>query len=68
MMKSDEEMGICLGYLGLLIALVGEIAGSRLWMNFTFKGSKSTIKLSDGSTVLLNYRDRHIKEGLSLLT
>lgn len=54
--KGDEEVGICIGYLGLLISLVGQIYGARLWIDFKFKGSKSTIKLSDGTTLILRPR------------
>lgn len=54
--------------MGLLITLVGEIAGARMWINFTFKGARSTIRLSDGSSAYLNYRDRRINEALGLLT
>ena len=53
MSKSDEEVGICLGYLGLLITIVGELCKARLWFDFTFKGSKSTVKLGDGTFVVL---------------
>ena len=54
--KNDEEVGVCFGYLGLLISIVGYIAGSRLWFNFTFKGSKSTVKLADGTVVVMRPR------------
>jgi hypothetical protein len=47
-------MGNCLGYLTLFMSLVGAISGARMWINFTFKGSKSTIKLLDGSVLTLH--------------
>jgi hypothetical protein len=51
--QSSEENGIFLGYVGLLIQTVGEISESRLWFDFVFKGSKSTIRLRDGTIVIL---------------
>ena len=53
MNKSDEEVGICLGYLGLLITIVGELCNARLWFGFIFKGCRSTVRLSDGTFVIL---------------
>jgi hypothetical protein len=46
-------MGICIGYLGLLISIIGEIAEARLWFDFIFKGSKSLVKLNDNSYVIM---------------
>jgi hypothetical protein len=46
-------MGICIGYLGLLISIVGQISGARMWFDFVFKGSKSQVKLNDGTYVVM---------------
>lgn len=46
-------MSICIGYLGLLISLVGEVSGARIWFDFSFKGSKSAVKLNDGTVIVL---------------
>ena len=54
--KGEEEVGICLGYLGLMITIVGKICNARMWIGFSFRGAKSTVKLSNGSTVILRPR------------
>lgn len=54
-------MGICLGYLGLLILIVGEISGARLWFDFVFRGSKSSLRLNDGSTVIMRPKEAKFK-------
>ena len=66
--KIDEDsIAICLGYLGLFMSLVATICGARMWISFTFRGAKSTIKTNDGSTIILHPRDNRIDEGLKLL-
>ena len=53
--KIDEDgLGICLGYLAIFVTIVGQISGARLWINFNFRGSRSTIKAADGSTITLH--------------
>ena len=37
-------------------------------MNFTFRGSRSTLKLNDGSVVYLNPREKRINEGMKVLS
>lgn len=46
-------MGVCIGYLGLFILVVGQIAKARMWFDFVFKGSKSTVRLVDGSYAVM---------------
>ena len=60
-------MGICLGYLGLLITIVGYICGARLWFDFTFRGSKSTLRLNDGTYVILRPREGRFTEGQNVM-
>lgn len=54
--RNDEEMAVCLGYLGLLMELVGTIANARKWVNFTFRGHKSYIRPTEGQQIFLHPR------------
>lgn len=65
--KDEDNVGNCLGYLTLFVVLVGSICGARMWINFTFKGPRSTIRLSDGSIITLHPREPRLSEGLKLL-
>jgi predicted nuclease with TOPRIM domain len=54
--KDDESLGNCIGYLALFISIVGSICGARMWINFTFRGPRSSIRLSDGTVAILHPR------------
>lgn len=60
-------MGNCLGYLTLFICLVGVISGARMWINFTFRGPRSTIRLNDGTVMTLHPKDNRLPEAMKLL-
>jgi len=66
--KADEDsIGISLGYLGLFMSIVGAISGARMWIGFTFRGPKSTIRATDGTILLLHPRETRLSEALKLL-
>lgn len=46
---------------------MGNIAGAKSWINFVFKGPKSTIKSTDGVVLLLNPKENKLNEVLKLL-
>lgn len=56
----EDSIGNCLGYLGLFLTLVGNICGARVWIGFTFRGSRSSIRSMDGSAILLHPRDSRL--------
>jgi hypothetical protein len=52
--RDDDAVGNCLGYLALFMEIVGTIYDARMWIGFTFRGPRSTMRLSDGSTATLH--------------
>lgn len=59
--KVDEEnIANALAYLTLFVTITAKISGVRLWIDFVFKGPKSTIRAFDGSNMLLHPRDAKI--------
>jgi len=53
-LKDEDSIGNRLGYLTLFMTLVGAIGGARMWINFNFRGPRSTIRLLDGTVLLLH--------------
>ena len=46
------------------MSIVGEIVNTKMWINFHFKGPRSTIKLSDGAIIYLHPREPRFAEGI----
>jgi hypothetical protein len=66
--KLDEEsIGNCLGYLGLFVSIIAAISGAKTWINFAFRGPKSTIRSNDGNTLILHPKESKLGDALKLL-
>jgi hypothetical protein len=66
--KYDEDsIANSYAYLTLFMCMIGQIAGARMWLNFQFKGHRSTIRLSDGTIVNLHPKEPRFNDVLQHL-
>jgi hypothetical protein len=66
---SQEEYGICLGYLGLFISIIGQFSESNQTLTgFYFKGSRSVQRLRDGTLTVLRPREPRFSEAIGIMT